>query len=132
MAAAVRARALADTAVLDAVLGADTLERAQQALAIARELDEPALLARALTACGFIAGQGYSVEVARACFAEAIGAGSARSSPYRRWAPTPRATPSAYARPPRKGATSPTRSATGSTRVCVALASGRRRRLVAI
>ena len=140
VAAAVRARALADKAVLDAVLGADTLERAQQALAIARELDEPALLARALTACGFIAGQGYSVEVARACFAEAIGlararpigGGSARSSPYRRWAPTPRATPSAYARPPRKGATSPTRSATGSTRVCVALASGRRRRLVAI
>ena len=44
VAAAVRARALADKAVLDAVLGADTLERAQQALAIARELDEPALL----------------------------------------------------------------------------------------
>ena len=78
VAAAVRARALADKAVLDAVLGADTLERAQQALAIARELDEPALLARALTACGFIAGQGYSVEVARACFAEAIGLARAR------------------------------------------------------
>ena len=59
VAAAVRARALADKAVLDAVLGADTLEQAQQALAIARELDDPALLARALTACGFIAGQGY-------------------------------------------------------------------------
>ena len=57
VAAAVRARALADKAVLAIVLGAaDSLDQAQQALAIAREVDDPALLARALTACGFIAG----------------------------------------------------------------------------
>ena len=47
--------------------------RLEQALAIAREVDDPALLARTLTACGFIAGLGYHVEVARAYFAEAIG-----------------------------------------------------------
>jgi predicted ATPase/class 3 adenylate cyclase/DNA-binding CsgD family transcriptional regulator len=73
VAAAVRARALADKAVLDAWAGpAASMDQAEQALAIAREVDEPALLARTLTACGFIAGLGYHVEVARACFAEAI------------------------------------------------------------
>jgi predicted ATPase/class 3 adenylate cyclase/DNA-binding CsgD family transcriptional regulator len=74
VAAAVRARALADKAVLDAWAGpAASMDQAEQALAIAREVDEPALLARTLTACGFIAGMGYHVEVARGCFAEAIG-----------------------------------------------------------
>ena len=74
VAAAVRARALADKAVLDAWAGpAASMDQAEQALAIAREIDEPALLARTLTACGFIAGLGYHVEVARGCFAEAIG-----------------------------------------------------------
>ncbi len=54
--AAVRARALADSAVLGLWAGAaDSPDQAQQALAIARELDDPALLARALTACGHIA-----------------------------------------------------------------------------
>ena len=56
VAAAVRARALADRAMLAIWMGdADSLDQAQQALAIAREVDDPALLARALTACGFIA-----------------------------------------------------------------------------
>ena len=56
MAPAVRARALADSAMLAIWVGAaDSLDQAQQALAIAREIDDPALLARALTACGFIA-----------------------------------------------------------------------------
>jgi predicted ATPase/class 3 adenylate cyclase/DNA-binding CsgD family transcriptional regulator len=74
VAAAVRARALADKAVLDAWAGpAASMDQAEQALAIAREVDEPALLARTLTACGFIAGLSYHVEVARGCFAEAIG-----------------------------------------------------------
>jgi predicted ATPase/class 3 adenylate cyclase len=73
VAAAVRSRALADKAVLDGYLGADSIGQAQHALAIARELDEPALLARTLTAYGFIAGESYDTEVARACFAEAIG-----------------------------------------------------------
>ena len=50
-----------------------SLDQAEQALAIARDVDDPALLARTLTACGFIAGLGYHAEVARACFAEAIG-----------------------------------------------------------
>ena len=72
--AAVRARALADKAVLDTWAGAAaSTDQAEQALAIARDVDDPALLARTLTACGFIAGAGYNAEVARACFAEAIG-----------------------------------------------------------
>ena len=52
-----RARALADKAMLDALVGApDSMDQAHEALAIAREVDDPALLARALTACGGIAG----------------------------------------------------------------------------
>jgi predicted ATPase/class 3 adenylate cyclase/DNA-binding CsgD family transcriptional regulator len=74
VAPAVRARALADRALLAIRVDAtDGLDQAQQALAIARELDDPALLARTLIACGFIADQGYNVELARECFAEAIG-----------------------------------------------------------
>ena len=74
VAAAVRARALADKAVLDTWAGAAaSTDQAEQALAIARDVDDPALLARTLTACGFIAGAGYNAELARACFAEAIG-----------------------------------------------------------
>ena len=73
VAPAVRARALADKAVLDALMGAaDSMDQAEQALAIAREVDDPALLARALTACGCIAAV-YNAEVARPYFAEAIG-----------------------------------------------------------
>jgi predicted ATPase/class 3 adenylate cyclase/DNA-binding CsgD family transcriptional regulator len=71
VAAAVRARALADTAVLYLSFGAaDSLDRAQQALALARDIDDPAVLARALTACGFTAA--YNAELAGAYFAEAI------------------------------------------------------------
>jgi predicted ATPase/class 3 adenylate cyclase/DNA-binding CsgD family transcriptional regulator len=74
VAAAVRARALADKAVLDTWAGAAaSTDQAEQALAIARDVDDPALLARTLTACGFIAGAGYNAEVARAYFTEAIG-----------------------------------------------------------
>jgi predicted ATPase/tetratricopeptide (TPR) repeat protein len=70
---AVRAGALADKAVLDAWVAARySMDQAQQALAIAREVDDPALLARALTACGVVAGY-YDPEVARSYFAEAIG-----------------------------------------------------------
>jgi predicted ATPase/class 3 adenylate cyclase/DNA-binding CsgD family transcriptional regulator len=69
---AVRARALADKSMLAASVGAtDGTDQSEQALAIARELDDPALLARALTACGRIAG--YDPEVAGPYFAEAIG-----------------------------------------------------------
>ena len=71
--AAVRARALADKAVLDTYLGvANSLDLAEQAVAIARDIDDPALLARTLTAHGFTAGLGYNAEVARECFVEAI------------------------------------------------------------
>ena len=75
VAAAVRARALADKAVLDTAWAgaAAGTDQAEQALAIARDVDDPALLARALTACGNVADQSYNAEVARACFAEAIG-----------------------------------------------------------
>jgi predicted ATPase/class 3 adenylate cyclase/DNA-binding CsgD family transcriptional regulator len=70
--AVVRGRALADKAALDASRSiADNLEQARQAVAIARELDDPALLARALTACGAIAS--YSADAARPYLAEAIG-----------------------------------------------------------
>jgi predicted ATPase/class 3 adenylate cyclase/DNA-binding CsgD family transcriptional regulator len=72
VAAAVRGRALADQAVLATVMGAaDRLEQAQQAVAIAREVDDPALLVRALTACGAIAA--VSAEAARPYMVEAIG-----------------------------------------------------------
>jgi predicted ATPase/class 3 adenylate cyclase/DNA-binding CsgD family transcriptional regulator len=74
VAASVRARALADEAMLDTWAGAAaSTDQAEQALAIAREVDDPALLARTLTACGFVAGAGYNAEVAQACFTEAIG-----------------------------------------------------------
>jgi predicted ATPase/class 3 adenylate cyclase/DNA-binding CsgD family transcriptional regulator len=70
----VRARALADRAMLAIWVGAaDSLSQAQQALSIAREVNDPALLVRVLTACGLIAGQSYNAEVTRAYFAEAIG-----------------------------------------------------------
>src|SRR5271166_4134482 len=72
VAPAVRARALADRATLGLWAGvADGMEQAHEALAIAREVDDPALLARALTACG--ASAVYDPEVARPYFAEAIG-----------------------------------------------------------
>ena len=83
VAAAVRARALADKAVLDAYLGADSLNQAEQAVAIARDVDDPALLARTLTACGFTAGLVYHVEMARACLVEAIGLARALDDRWR-------------------------------------------------
>jgi predicted ATPase/class 3 adenylate cyclase/DNA-binding CsgD family transcriptional regulator len=67
---AVRARALADRAELDtAPGGGESANEAYEALAIAREVDDPALLARVLTACGAI--NGYKIETARPYFAEA-------------------------------------------------------------
>jgi DNA-binding CsgD family transcriptional regulator len=69
---AVRARALADKAVLDIWGGAGARrDQAEHALALARDVDDPALLARALTACVFIAAT--NAEVAGPYFAEAIG-----------------------------------------------------------
>jgi len=69
----VRAAALADKAVLDAWVSAkSSMDLAQQALTTARELDDPALLTRALTACGVVASY-YDREVAQSYYSEAIG-----------------------------------------------------------
>jgi len=73
VAPAVRGRALADRAALGLWMGAtDSLSQAQQALAIAREVDDRALLGRALTACGLITAI-VSADMAEPFFAEAIG-----------------------------------------------------------
>jgi DNA-binding CsgD family transcriptional regulator len=83
VAAAVLARALADRAALGLSAGAaDSLDQAQQALAIAREVEDPALLARALTACGYIASF-FDAEAARAYLAEAIGLARALGDRWR-------------------------------------------------
>ena len=84
VAPAVRARALADRAAARHYgrRSADSLDQAQQALAIAREVDDPALLARALTACGYIAAY-FDAEAARAYFAEAIGLARALGDRWR-------------------------------------------------
>jgi predicted ATPase/class 3 adenylate cyclase/DNA-binding CsgD family transcriptional regulator len=80
--AVVRGRALADKAALDASRSiGDNLDQAQQAVAIAREIDDPALLARALTACGAIAS--YSADAARPFLAEAIGIARALDDQWR-------------------------------------------------
>jgi predicted ATPase/class 3 adenylate cyclase len=81
---AVRARALADKAILDTWVGSiDSLDQAERALAIAREVDDQALLVRALTAFGLCAGQSYNTEAARACFGEAIGLARALDDRWR-------------------------------------------------
>ena len=73
--AKVRARALVDQALLSMVSkwvdAVADLDQAQQALVIARELDDPALLCQVLTACCQIAVFA-NAEVARPYFAEAI------------------------------------------------------------
>jgi hypothetical protein len=69
--AAVRARALADNAVLGALtVRTDGIAQAEEALAIARELDDRALLARVLTAC--IGAAAFDAQAARPYVAEAI------------------------------------------------------------
>src|SRR6516162_9909080 len=84
VAPAVRARALADRAGLAIRMGAaDSLDQAQEALAIAREVNDSALLARALTARGYIAAFLTRFEPARAYFAEAIGLARALDDRWR-------------------------------------------------
>ena len=83
VAPAVRARALADRAMLAIRVGAaDGADQTQQALAIAREVDDPALLARALTACGYTA-VARNAKVAGPYFAEALGLARALGDPRR-------------------------------------------------
>jgi predicted ATPase/DNA-binding CsgD family transcriptional regulator len=68
---AIRARALADKTTLDAAHSIhDNFDEALQALAIARELDDSALLVRALAACGALAV--YDAEAARPYLTEAL------------------------------------------------------------
>ena len=71
VAPAVHARALADVALLTAVLDSpESLEQAEQSLAIAREVGEPELMARSLLACG--AAAVYDPDTARGYLTEAI------------------------------------------------------------
>lgn len=71
VAPAVWARGMADKAALMASIGApEGLELAEKSLTIAREIDDPALLARALTAC--ISAAGYNSDVGRPYFTEAL------------------------------------------------------------
>jgi predicted ATPase/class 3 adenylate cyclase/DNA-binding CsgD family transcriptional regulator len=83
VAAGVRARALADRAMLAIPAGdAESLDQAQQALAIAREVDDPALLARALTAYGIIVAL-VGAELAGPYLVEAIGLARALGDRWR-------------------------------------------------
>jgi DNA-binding CsgD family transcriptional regulator len=78
----VHARAKADKAVLDTWIDvAASIEQAQQALAIARGLDDSALLAHVLTSCG-IASQAYDAEAARPYFFEAMELARARGQTW--------------------------------------------------
>jgi predicted ATPase/class 3 adenylate cyclase/DNA-binding CsgD family transcriptional regulator len=71
VAPSVRARALADRASLAGqVAVVEYMTGADEALALAREIDDPALLVRALAACGFVAV--YDAEAARPYLTEAM------------------------------------------------------------
>lgn len=71
VAPAARARTLADRLILGHLAGSfDGVAQADEALTIARELDDPDLLARVLTACGV--AWIFSAEVAGPYFAEAV------------------------------------------------------------
>jgi hypothetical protein len=82
MPSAVRARALADNAVLNSWVDVTvSLDQAQEALAIARDAEDPALLTRALTACACITA--HDPELARPYFEEAIGMARALGDSWR-------------------------------------------------
>ncbi|MUL49873.1 LuxR family transcriptional regulator [Mycobacterium sp. CBMA293] len=84
VAAGVRARALADKAVLDVFVdAAASIDNADRALAIARQVDDPAVLVRALTAYGFVAGQVNDHAAAQPYFTEALGLARALEDPWR-------------------------------------------------
>jgi predicted ATPase/class 3 adenylate cyclase/DNA-binding CsgD family transcriptional regulator len=70
---AIVARAIADKAVLRSWVDvtADMMERTQEALTIARQVNEPGLLTRVLAACACITA--HDADVARPYFTEAIG-----------------------------------------------------------
>ncbi|UVO14383.1 LuxR C-terminal-related transcriptional regulator [Mycobacterium sp. SVM_VP21] len=71
VAPAIRSRLLADKTVFEGWSGSyDRLDQAEQAVAIARDLDDPALLSWALAACAFT--NCYSPEIALPYFHEAL------------------------------------------------------------
>lgn len=59
------------------------MARAQCALTLAREPDDPVLLARVLTACGIVAGYLYDADAAAAYYAEAAGLARAIGDQWR-------------------------------------------------
>ncbi|MCV7164173.1 LuxR family transcriptional regulator, partial [Mycobacterium stomatepiae] len=82
MTPAKRALALADKAIFDALTGNyGQVDHAEQAVAIARSLDDPALLAWALAACGFTCS--YSPELALTYFEQAIALSPAMDDDWR-------------------------------------------------
>ncbi|OBA83595.1 transcriptional regulator [Mycobacterium sp. 1164966.3] len=82
VAPAVLARTLADAALLDGWVGVpERKEQATEALAIARQLDDPSLLVRALTAC--VGTAAFNAEEAATYFAEAIELARALSDKWR-------------------------------------------------
>ncbi len=82
MAPGARARALADKAIFDALIGNyGQAQQAEEAVSIARDLDEPGLLAWALAACGFTCS--YSPELALPYFEQAIALSPALNDDWR-------------------------------------------------
>jgi predicted ATPase/class 3 adenylate cyclase/DNA-binding CsgD family transcriptional regulator len=78
---AVRARALADKAALDAAQSIHDMGNAMEALTIAREIGDQALLVRALAGCGITAA--YDAEAAGPYFDEALGLARALGDEWR-------------------------------------------------
>ncbi|OBI09646.1 hypothetical protein A5715_12360 [Mycolicibacter heraklionensis] len=77
-----RARTLADKAIFDALIGNyGQAHQAEEAVSIARDLDEPGLLAWALAACGFTCS--YSPELALPYFEQAIALGPTMNDDWR-------------------------------------------------
>ena len=80
MAPDVWARAVADHGTVAGWIGVPaSLDRTQDALAVARQLDDPALTIRALNACGMLAF--YDAELTQRYFGEAIDMARASGSP---------------------------------------------------
>ena len=82
MAPSARARALADKAIFETLIGNyGQAQQAEEAVSIARDLDEPGLLAWALAACGFTCS--YSPELALPYFEQAIALSPALNDDWR-------------------------------------------------
>jgi hypothetical protein len=111
--------AVADYSILAAHLAIPaSLDRAQEALAAARELGDPELIARVLHGCGgsamYAATSPSSSSVRRStcCGTWVVGRGSARSAPIRALSAYSPVCPLTLKRPRKRAATSLTRAAT--------------------